>query len=245
MLEMKDVIRRVSYPVVTFASTRPALYYGIRKLTGKLDHLCINTDTELVIEGYPRSANSTVVHEFLARQPRPVRIAHHKHHAAQILVAVDRGLPAVLLIRDPKEAALSNLALILEARHRRGLPEQQQLPLGFDQVLHSWVAFYRAVVGCVDDLVIAPFEEVTQDLGSMIRAINTKFGTDFIDTPPVETPIKPLGWHATPNEIRNTIKRRLAEDFADTLAGSARVSALLDEANTLHQRLIEIHERRR
>ncbi|MCJ2544006.1 hypothetical protein [Thermostichus vulcanus] len=84
MLEMKDVIRRVSYPVVTFASTRPALYYGLRQVAGKMEHLCINT-----------------------------------------------------------------------------------------------------------------------------------------------------------------IKRRLAEDFARTLAGSARVSALLDEANTLHQRLIEIHERRR
>jgi len=174
-----------------------------------------------------------------------VRIAHHKHHAAQILAAVDRGLPAVLLLRDPKDAALSNLALILEARHRKGMPEHRQLPLRFDQVLYSWVAFYRAVVDCVDNLVIAPFEEVTQDLSSMIRAINTKFGTDFIDIPPVETPAKFLGWHATPNEIRTTIKGKLEKDFACTLAGSTRIGGLLDEANTLHQRLIEVHERRR
>lgn len=243
MIEVKDVIRRARYRVTTLVSTRPALYYGIRRISGKLDGLCVNSDTELVIEGYPRSANSSTVHGFLARQPSPVRVAHHKHHAAQILSAVDRGLPTVLLIRDPKEAALSNLALVMEAQHRKGMPEQRQL--GFDQVLYSWIVFYRAVEGCVDDLVIAPFEEVTQDLGIMIRDINRKFGTNFSDTAPVEAPAKPLGWHAMPNDIRNTIKNSLAEDFALTLAGSARIGALLDEANTLHQRLIELHERRR
>ena len=66
---------RMTQHVVNAVSAQPTLYYGLRKLTGTMDDLCIRRDTELVIEGYPRSANSTTVHEFLARQIKTVRIA--------------------------------------------------------------------------------------------------------------------------------------------------------------------------
>ena len=78
---------RTAHRAVTALSTRPRLYYGMRRLTGTYDHLCIRPDTELVIEGYPRSANSTTVYGFLKRQDRPVQVAHHKHNATQLLQA--------------------------------------------------------------------------------------------------------------------------------------------------------------
>jgi len=138
-LAIDNFVLSTRYRAVTFASTRPALYYGLRDMTGPRDALCIQPDTELVIEGYPRSANSTTAYGFLDRQPRTVKLAHHKHHAAQLLRAVELGVPAVMLIRRPKEAALSNLALREEAR-RRGGREQRQAQLGYINVLSAWLA---------------------------------------------------------------------------------------------------------
>jgi hypothetical protein len=112
-VDFNSILRRSKFHLVTLVSTRPALYYGLRQISGTMDHLCVRDDTELVIEGYPRSANSTTAYGFLDRQSRPVRVAHHKHHAAQLLLASKRGLPAVLLIRKPEQAIISNLALVL------------------------------------------------------------------------------------------------------------------------------------
>lgn len=139
MMAVDRSLDRLRNGFVTWTSTRPGIYYGIRVATGRMDHLCIRKDTDLVIEGYPRSANSTTVHKFLSRQDRPLHVAHHKHHAAQILRAVQWGIPAVVLIREPRSACLSLLALGAEARHRAGL--QAKPRFGFSDVLTAWIAF--------------------------------------------------------------------------------------------------------
>ena len=61
-----------------------------------------NHATQLVIEGYPRSANTYAVVAFAAVQPERPRIAHHLHVAAQVLAAVDRDIPTMVLIRRPQ-----------------------------------------------------------------------------------------------------------------------------------------------
>jgi len=97
---------RMKFLLVTFMSTRTTLYYGSLRLAVRMNGQCVRPDTTIVIEGFPRSANSTTVDEFLSRQPEPVQVAHHGHHAAQILRAIARGVPAVVLIRSPKAATL-------------------------------------------------------------------------------------------------------------------------------------------
>ena len=79
---LNSTFTQLKYRLVTTLSTRPFLYYMLRRITGTMDSLCVNDETELVIEGYPRSANSTTAHGFLACQSKPVRLAHHKHHVA-------------------------------------------------------------------------------------------------------------------------------------------------------------------
>lgn len=238
-IQKKDVnamLSRIKFHLATTISTHPSLYYGLRQMTGTMDHLCVRDDTELVIEGYPRSANSTTAYGFLARQTRPISLAHHKHHAAQLLFAAKRGIPAVILIRQPEQAIISHLALGLEDQQRN--LGRKRGTLTFQDALGGWLVFYRAVEHCTDAFVIAPFEEVTQDIGGMIRKINRKFGTNFSDEAPTHEQSKPLGWHATPNEIRNGIKSELSEKFCQALTRSPQLRTMLDEANTLHQRFI-------
>lgn len=239
-VDPSSMLRRMKFHLVTTISASPPLYYGLRKMTGTIDHLCVNDDTELVIEGYPRSANSTTAYGFLARQTRLVRLAHHKHHAVQLLLAGKKGIPGVMLLRQPEQAVISNLALILENQRRNASGKKGTLT--FYDALRGWLVFYRAVEHCTDAFIIAPFGEVTQDIGGMIRRINRKFGTDFSDEVQTQEQAKLLGWHATPNEIRNGIKSELSEKFDQALTRSSQLRTMLDEANSLHQKFIALHQ---
>ena len=131
----------------------------------KRDRLLVKSGTELVIEGFPRSANSFAVVAFLMSQSRDVSVAHHLHSPAQIIWAVRRGIPAVLLIRDPLDAAVS-----MCIRHPY---------MTVAQTLNDWIRFHRFVLPHRDGLVVGLFEEVTGRCGRIFERANQRFGTEF------------------------------------------------------------------
>lgn len=241
MTTLAALPRRARFRAVTYLSTRPRLYYGIRRLSGRTDPLCIRRDTALVIEGYPRSANSTIAHGFLARQERPIHVAHHKHHAAQILRAVEWGIPAVVLIRAPRAACLSLLALAAEARHRAGKAASSALT--FSDVLNAYIAFYEAVEPRLNHIVIGRFEAVHNDLAGLVDRVNARFRTTFRSKASEDAPQSELGWHAMPNDIRDGIKRDLATRLDAELAGSPALRRLVARAEAVHDRYGETDER--
>ena len=66
-------------------------------------------DTDLVVEGPPRSANSFTVrmlHRMLGRPPR-FRIAHHSHSQDNLWAGAGYRMPLVVLARPPQDAILS------------------------------------------------------------------------------------------------------------------------------------------
>jgi len=69
----------------------------------------VDRATELVIEGFARSGNTFAVAAFSLAQPRPVRLAHHLHAPAQVLLAARMGIPCIVLVRDPVDAVASRL----------------------------------------------------------------------------------------------------------------------------------------
>jgi len=141
--------------------TRPAGYSGT-----------LDSRSELVIEGFPRSANSWTVVAFREAQAREPRIAHHRHAEAQVLAGVRRGLPVLVLIRRPEEAIRS-----LVFRH----PENEP-----GRALERWLAFYGAVKRVRAGVVIATFEQATQDLGAVVTRLNARFGCDYALPPATE-----------------------------------------------------------
>jgi len=233
---LRGLHHRATHRAVTALSTRPALYFGLRTITGSLDEFCIRRDTELVIEGYPRSANSTTAYGFLERQERPVRVAHHKHHAAQLMRAVHWGIPAVALVREPRAAILSFLAFAEEARQRTGRGQRINA-LGFHDAGVAWFAFYRAVMPFADRLLVVPFERATSDLEGVIDDLNARFGTSFRSAPEELSPQGYLGWHALPTPERQAIKAALERDFAREVRESPRLRALIDDCSAVYERL--------
>lgn len=228
---------RTAHRLVTALSTRPSLYYAARRATGTFDDLCVRRDTELVVEGFPRSANSTTVYGILDRQTRRVRIAHHKHHAAQLIMAVRWGIPAMALIRPPREAVVGVSAHAEDARLRRGSSGRYH-SLTFEAISFAYLAFYRAVVPYRNALVVAPFHLVTSDLDNFIQRLNHRFGTNFetgqcsADTP------RNLGPHARPTTQRDALKSQHETALDAALTRSGRLCQLMEACDKVHSDMI-------
>lgn len=127
--------------------------------------LLISSQTELVIEGFPRSGNTFAVVAFEFPQTRNVFIAHHLHVEAQVLEGVRRGIPVMVVIRDPLSAISS-----LVVRHPDIDP---------NEALKDYIRFYSAIEGLSEKVLMAEFNQITRDFGQVIQRFNDKFSTNF------------------------------------------------------------------
>jgi hypothetical protein len=148
------------------AGPYPSLFYPLHALRhgGRVPE-AVARDTELVIEGFPRSGNTFALLGFRLAQGREVKTADHLHVPAQIVRAAEWGIPACVVIRDP-EAVVRSLVVkypYLEPRH----------------VLLGYASFYERCLPLRDKFVAATFEQATCDLGAVIDRINARFGTAF------------------------------------------------------------------
>lgn len=143
----------------------PLLY--LRWARWKRGHRTVGKDTDIVIEGYPRSGTSFAVAAFTVAQPRPVKVAHHHHAPAQIIVAARWSIPALVVMRDPDDAVLSRL---IRAPHIRAA-----------QSFADYCRFHNRLRPYRDHFVLATFPSVTTDFGSVVRKINQRFGTAFAE----------------------------------------------------------------
>lgn len=199
----------------------------------------MSRDTEIVIEGYPRSANTFAVAAFLLAQERPVKVAHHLHVPAQVIRAVQWGIPTIVLIRKPEDAVLS--LLVREPR------------LSAHQSLVDYVRFYRRIKPYCSYFVLATFEEVTTNFGLVIEKVNKKFGTNFkmfahtdenvtkamkiveeMDKADQRKATVTETTVARPSEIRTRLKERRRRDLEDP-----HLERLLREAKAVYQEIIE------
>lgn len=126
----------------------------------------VNTKSDIVIEGFPRCANTYSVVAFQLAQKKEVSIGHHLHIPAQIMRAKQLGIPAIMLIRRPQDAITS-----LKIRH----PE-----LDVRRALRDYLQFYRAMESISDYPVIADFDVVINSFGDIVAELNRRFDTDFI-----------------------------------------------------------------
>lgn len=139
------------------------LYYVFAPKTHK--NLLINKNTDLVIEGFPRSANTFAVVAFTMSQKKLFSIAHHLHVESQILEGVRKEIPVMVLIREPSAAVRS-----LVVRH----------PLiNINYALNQYIRFYSIVNKIKDKVLIADFKDVITNYGNIIERINYKYNADF------------------------------------------------------------------
>jgi len=153
------------YDIMHAVTRHPALFtlwYGTRR---DYHRLMVTPTTQLVIEGYPRCANSFAVVAFKHAQRQPVKIAHHLHAQSQIILGVKYKIPVLVLTREPVGAVTS-----LVTRH----PE-----IGIGQALKQYLHFYQTALHRSSSLLMADFAEVTTNYADVIQRLNTKFGTHY------------------------------------------------------------------
>lgn len=123
-------------------------------------------ETNLVIEGYPRSGNSFAFTAFnMAQGESKVRVAHHLHTSSVVVAAIRAKVPSLVLVRNPEDAIISHIIY------------SQNLTIG--QCLKSYLDFYQPLLKYRDYFVTAKFEDVITDFGAITRQVNQKFSTTF------------------------------------------------------------------
>jgi hypothetical protein len=163
--------RRARHRLRARVSEVPAVYlpFARRKYPGPSPEV-IGPATELVIDGYTRSASTFAVYALQLAQPEPVRLAHHLHAPAQLIAAARRGVPALAVIREPQGAILSQLI--------------REPGVALRDALIAYARFYECLQPWQASFVVADFEEITTDFPTVVRRLNQRFGMTLHESGP-------------------------------------------------------------
>lgn len=243
---VKTKLARARHEVRRHIAKSPALYLPMARRKHPPGHFhdpeVISRNTEIVIEAFPRTGNCFVITAFKLAQQRPVRVAHHLHAAVQVRAGVRQNIPTLVTVRDPEEAILSYVIL---APH-----------LLVSQGLQSYLDFHEGILGVKDKVVVSTFKQVTTDFGAVIRRVNQKFGSDFIEFDHTEANVKRCfevqeeGWAVKgkaepnvgfPSEERKRVKDHLREQFYGESRGD-RLAKMRTRAYELYEIFCEAAE---
>ncbi len=128
----------------------------------------LTDETQLVIEGFPRSGNTYATFAFehaAAAAGREVVVSSHVHTPSQVRLALLQRFPTLVLVREPMDTITS---LLIAAPHVR-----------FEAAIKEYIHHYREIWPWRDRCVIATFDQVIADFGVVTRRVNEQFGTDF------------------------------------------------------------------
>jgi hypothetical protein len=159
--------RRARHRLRTVVTEHPRIYlpFARHKYPGPSPRV-LDADTAVVIDGYTRSASTFAVYAFQIAQPEPVRVAHHLHAPAQLMEAARRGLPTIMVIREPRGAVLSQVV--------------REPGVDLLDALWAYSRFHESLMDHRDAFVVADFDQVTNDFGAVVRRMNAKFATSFV-----------------------------------------------------------------
>lgn len=145
-------------------SRRPTLFFMTASLLGNKQLL--DDTTNIVSEGYPRSANTYFEAALLVSQDNKIHVSSHSHASAQVLMGVRKNIPTIVLFREPKEAVASLLELT-----------SGDLPV--DEYIKDYYTFYEDLDGCLDDVLLVEFPEAIGDFSEIIRRVNQRFSLNY------------------------------------------------------------------
>ncbi len=120
--------------------------------------------TEICIEGYPRSANSSTYRMFRLANPK-TWVAHHTHTIANVASALRNRVPTLILLRHPLDAICSTL-LYSASRD-------------LDTEVLRYLTFYEYVLAHRRQVVVAEFYSLIANWNGAIERLNRRFGTKF------------------------------------------------------------------
>lgn len=200
-------------------------------------HLVCGPETDIVIEGYPRSSNSFTIWMLTVLQGgKPdLRIAHHIHSIENLRLGLHFGKPLLLLLRAPQDAILSYM-----------IYSDRTVEYATDR----YVRFHSDVLALPRMPAVVDFETVVSDFNQVVRVVNNLLAPS--GRPPIPlsqdlaadaAQVKVMAreraeeihgdkldrQEGVPNPVREGIKAELREGVQAYLAKRPEVSALYDK----------------
>lgn len=123
--------------------------------------------TELVIEAFPRSANTFLVHAIEIAAPHPLVIAHHLHDPGQLRRGVELGVPVFVILRRPLDAVTS---------------WKLKAP-GMDTrlMLRIYRSFHQAAHYSAGAITFLRYEDVIERTGEVLAHVLARLGEKYVD----------------------------------------------------------------
>lgn len=147
----RNQFRRLLWP-------SPLCYAPVARLL--YDQKVFTYNYDLLIDGFPRCANTFVLH--LARTLYPtLRVRSHLHCPTFAIASVKQGTPVVVVIRDPIDAVPSWVV-----HHGCTLRDS----------LNHYIAYYTALVPYIDNINVITFNDATQNIERAVYSLSIATG---------------------------------------------------------------------
>ena len=193
---------------------RPALYMRLLWLKNsgrKFERYIVCEDTELVVEGFPRCANSFAAQciRLLCRaNGRELRFATHAHSPAHVVAGLRLEKPTLVVVREPVAAITSLQALWMQS----GISIQS-----VNGLLRRYIQFYEMLHPYRGEIVISDFSKTTSDYPSVIRELNERFNLNLPEVGSHEElaalVIPASKEHLSPSGKRDEVKVAIRKNF--------------------------------
>lgn len=222
----------------------PALYTSLMKLRHtKIHHRFVSSDHVAVIEAFPRSGSSFAHRAFESANPNARhKIASHVHRSSQVVRATGFGVPCVVLVREPRQAVVSLLALAVQTDQIE-MPTTSQARKYTLVTLRRYIKFYQRIEDLSGILVVG-FDEVIADFGKVIGRLNLTFGSEFDVFEHADTNVNELTSkariHLSPSKDREKLKEILVSSYDSPELCEARAAA-----EAVFERMMLIRDRQK
>lgn len=208
----------------------PALYLPVGLMRGRGN--VFRKDYEVWLAGYPRSGNTYSQKAFQLSNPER-QVLTHRHLPTYVIQSLRQEKPGVLLIRQPRDAAIS-----WSIYDRDPLRDS----------LEYYIDFHKILVPYRNDLSIVRFENVVQDFNIIIEQMNARWdlglrrfsnGREDVDLciSQIENDYRDVSGDINelrvcrPSEQRASAKNQLLRE----LQTNSKLQSLLQKANDLFE----------
>jgi hypothetical protein len=210
----------------------PLLYRSYVRLTGRgRPDLFPTRQVDLFITSFGRSGNTFCRHLIAECFPN-LRLASHGQQIATLKMALANDVPVIVTLREPLGVCASSLV-------RFDVPTEEQ-DAYVRRLLIEWIDYYTFVLIHQEQMTVLPFDVVTREPETVIRAVKAMgFAPD-----PTVTPAEayrrvqeqfhrselPPEQHCIPNEIKRARKAAIEDRLGE--------HPLIRPAQDLYQRLL-------
>lgn len=139
-----------------WAMATPLVAQLYQSLRGELRDRRVVGSTEMLIEGFPRSANSYVAFSMQLANPGR-RISSHLHSSYSLRQARRRKIPCVFVVREPDAAVASLMQMLPQLTTR--------------SAYQAYIAYHRRSLRNLNDAYVVAFDDAVNALPSVMAGV--------------------------------------------------------------------------